>query len=146
MPVITLGGVDYPAPATPVQADSQATSLEPNMVPTGGTIANWAKNPIRVSYDNITVATGITMRFELYSNGMKGAFLNSNTLSANLIGLPAGTVPEKYRPLHTDTKYFIGGTAAYETNGTRMIAIASNGLMYIYKSASVGLYLNVYYV
>lgn len=145
-PRITYYVTDKPSLGYPIQDDGTATDLTDGALATGRTIENWAKNPTLVSYSDVTIATGITMRFELFSNGTKTVSVGSNTLSNALIQLAAGSIPTIYRPITTGAKYFTGSTSAYETNGTRMIAITPDGRIIIYKSPNAGLYICANYI
>lgn len=129
-----------------IQDNASAADLENGKLATGQTIKNWAKTPTRVSYTDVTIASGVTMRFELYSNGMKEVICANNTLSNALIQIAAGTIPAAYRRIDTTTVYFTACTSAYETNGTRLVAIRGDGGINIYKSASAGIYLCVTYM
>ena len=94
MAVITLGGVDYPAPATHVQMDPEATEFEPNKVPTGATIdsvlnSNFVKKEWTFIKEQATL-TDVTVNISAYSEIMlvmldsTGACLVSETYPVSL--------------------------------------------------------------
>ena len=136
MSIISLGGVDYPAPATPVQADSQATSLEPNMVPTGGTIESYVSKLLNPTV--YSPGTGCTMIkvgkiVICRMQGMGGL----NNFSASMTGaLLINDAHAEYRPSST-TASDIG--LIYNNDSNNYVAICdfhTNGnLCVTYKGA-----------
>ena len=135
MSVLSFGDTDYPAPFFPVQIDPQATSLEPDQIPTGATLDSWAKS---YTSDTFNVTSGSqTIAFTVYKFKDGKKFIIGSNLNFPAGGITAqGVIPAAYRPIFA--VWLPGMNSQYSASGNndryRPFAVGTNGDLTIYNS------------
>ena len=157
MGLISQNGVDYPAPSVKVQSDGTATDLTNDRVPTGQTIKSYLNSTLTqvASQTSKTITSGgvtANVYFYKFKNGVKLLSIQSLDFPASMYTSDNNFIPTEYRSVfYTQNQFFAGMNNQYNqssnTERTRMIAIVNGqGILYIYNSYSIGIWVNAFYV